>query len=406
MSSLSRIFSLILIIGFCFINNAEARTISSIVLDIETGEVLLEDNADELRYPASLTKMMTLYIAFTAIENGSIGIDDELTVSRTAANRSPSRLGLKPGSKIKVEDAIKALIVKSANDCATVLAEGIGKDEAKFAEAMTTVAQELGMKNTTFKNASGLPNRKQKTTAKDMAVLAAALHNHFPQYYELFSLRTFTYNGLTHKTHNTALKKFEESDGLKTGFTAAAGYNIATSAQRDGKRVIAVTMGHDTQNNRDKKVIAMMDKSLNELAGIKDKETMLAEIILTPKPDYEQVMLAQSSKLEETVIADNAAIEEENINTALWDVKIGSFSNYAKAKNYAKSIQKQNLKNAADKKIEVEIEEVNAALVYNPKIVGFSKEDANNFCNGLKKSNKSCMVTASKQLYLAYQNNE
>lgn len=396
MKHLSKILAL-LSLCFCFASSAIAAT-SSIVMDMETGKILTSSNADEKRYPASLTKMMTLYIAFTALENGTLNLDDKLLVSRTAANRSPSRLGLKPGETIKVEDVIKALIVKSANDCATVMAEGIGGSEEKFAEAMTTIAKELGMKNTTFKNASGLPNKAQKTTARDMAILSAAIYQHFPQYYEMFSMKSFSYNGLTHKTHNRTLARFSEADGLKTGYTAAAGYNIATSAKRQGKRVIAVTMGHKTQKTRDDNVIVMMDKSLNKLAGIKDKKTLLAEIDLTIKPDYEQVQIAQAEIIAEEAISENSVNDSSND----WAVKIGSFSNYAKAKNYAKIIKVQKAKEIAGKTIKVEAESIDSAIVYIPQIAGFSQEAANDFCNDLKKSNKSCMVIENKNLYLAY----
>lgn len=167
---------------------AKAST-SSIIIDADSGEILSSSAADQLRYPASLTKVMTLYITFDALEKGLIRMDDKLPVSRNAANRSPSKLGLRAGEKISVRDAIMALVIKSANDCATVLAEGLGYSEENFAKTMTKVARELGMKNTTFKNASGLPNRAQKTTARDMALLGAAMYHHFPQYYKLFSAK-------------------------------------------------------------------------------------------------------------------------------------------------------------------------------------------------------------------------
>ena len=205
---------------------------SGIVIDARTGEVLVSKNPNAVHHPASLTKLMTLYITFEALEKGLIKMDDELPVSAAAANRSPSRLGLKAGGKIKVETAIDALIVKSANDCATVLAEGLGYSEARFAEKMTEVAKALGMKNTVFKNASGLPNSKQVTTARDMATLAAAVYFHFPQYYDLFARREFSYEGKTYYTHNHLLKNFEGADGMKTGYIASAGFNIVTSAQR------------------------------------------------------------------------------------------------------------------------------------------------------------------------------
>lgn len=370
---------------------ANAAT-SSIVMDMETGEVISASNADELRYPASLTKMMTLYIAFTALENGAIKMEDELPVSRAAANRSPSKLGLKAGEKIMVKDVINALIVKSANDCATVMAEGLGYDEAKFAEAMTKMAKTLGMKNTTFKNASGLPNKAQKTTARDMAILSAAMYKHFPQYWDLFSLKKFSYNGREYRTHNNLLKTFEGADGLKTGYTAAAGYNIATSAEREGQRIVAVTMGHKTLKGRDQHVARIMDSSLNKLANIEVKEpkVMLASIVPARKPEM--------GNLEEVVVAN---VEEETTD-GVWGIQLGAFSNYAKAKNYAKTIQKQNPRDTGGKNIEIDVAEVQSAIVYRSRIVGFSKEDANNFCNSLKRANKSCMVVAGKQLHLAF----
>lgn len=242
---------------------------SGIVIDARTGEVLVSKNPNAVHHPASLTKLMTLYITFEALEKGLIKMDDELPVSAAAANRSPSRLGLKAGGKIKVGTAIDALIVKSANDCATVLAEGLGYSEARFAEKMTEVAKALGMKNTVFKNASGLPNSKQVTTARDMATLAAAVYFHFPQYYDLFARREFSYEGKTYYTHNHLLKNFEGADGMKTGYIASAGFNIVTSAQRDGERVIAVTMGHNTQEERDRTVARLMEQGFNKLKGMK-----------------------------------------------------------------------------------------------------------------------------------------
>ena len=257
---------------------------SSILIDAQSGNVLYADNADVRRYPASLTKLMTLYITFNALENGKLKLDDELKISYTAANRSPSRLGLTPGKTIDVKTAILATIIKSANDCATVLGESLAKDERSFAVLMTETARQLGMKNTTFKNASGLPNSQQKTTARDMAILAAAIYHHFPQYYSWFSIPEFTYQGKTYRTHNYLLKDFDGADGLKTGFTNAAGYNIITSAKRGNHRVIAVTMGHDTQDNRDKKVYTMMDKALTQMAqtDVIDSRKLAAAIDKTP----------------------------------------------------------------------------------------------------------------------------
>lgn len=381
-NKIKSILSFSIIIGaFCCVDISDAyaarRTISSIVIDAQTGDVLYSRNADEQRAPASLTKMMTLYITFNALDKGLIKMDDMLPVSQTAANRSPSKLGLKRGEKISVKNAIMALIVKSANDCATVLAEALGYSEDKFAITMTKVAKELGMKNTTFKNASGLPNRQQKSTARDMAILAAAIYHHFPQYYDLFSAKKFSYNGNTYYTHNHILKQFKGADGLKTGYTNAAGFNVATSAERDGHRVIAVTMGHNTQKDREQKVASMMSNGLTKLA--------LADNIATP------TLYAQTTNLKPSK-------QPSNIADKNWGVQIGAFSNYAKARHYALNIRQQvNSPEVRQSQVDIEPTKKGAAIVYRSKLIGFEKNEADKTCNRLKKSNKSCIVVAMKK---------
>lgn len=377
----------------CALVSGAHASVSSIIIDAETGDVLLSSNADSLRYPASLTKLMTLYITFNALDKGLIKFEDKLPVSRNAANRSPSKLGLKKGETITVRDAVLALIVKSANDCATVLAEGLGYSEENFAKTMTEVAQELGMKNTTFKNASGLPNRAQKTTARDMALLGAAMYHHFPEYYKLFATKKFTYNGRTYYTHNHLLKSFEGADGMKTGFTNAAGYNIVTSAERDGHRVIAVTMGHNTIRQRDTKVASLMKKGLQKLA--------MSDHIEAPNlyANADTHTYGEPSLIEAATVADEAPASD------VWAVQIGAFSNYAKARNYAISVKKQ-LK-MAGAEIDIEPAQKGSAVIYRSKLVGFEKNEADKTCNSLKKSNKSCIVIASsenQQLVMAKNN--
>lgn len=377
-----------------FASTADA-SVSSITIDAASGKVLSSSAADDLRYPASLTKVMTLYITFDALEKGIIKLNDRLPVSRYAANRSPSRLGLRAGSSIDVKTCIMAVIVKSANDCATVLAEGLGYSEENFARSMTRVSRELGMKNTTFKNASGLPNKQQKTTARDMALLAAAMYHHFPQYYKWFSTKKFTYNGQTIYTHNHILKNFAGADGLKTGFTNASGYNIITSAERDGHRVIAVTMGHNTAKVRDKKVAQMMNKGLTKLA-------------LNDKVGNANMYAALEEKNDSIPKQKIATVEMEgrNIEQNLWDIQIGAFSNYTKARNYAIEIKKIVARRFAGNRIDVEPVSTGSAIIYRSKIVGFVKNDADEACNRLKKSKKSCIVVAqqqnNKQLLLAH----
>ena len=405
----------VVLVSMFISTNVQAST-SSIIIDANTGEVLSAQSADTLRYPASLTKLMTLYITFDALERGIIKLEDELPVSRKAANRSPSRLGLRVGSKIPVKTAIEALIVKSANDCASVLAEGLGYTEENFAKAMTQIAKELGMKHTTFKNASGLPNRQQKTTARDMAILAAAIYHHFPQYYKWFSMKKFSYQGKTYYTHNHVLSKFEGADGLKTGFTNAAGFNIITSAERNGQRVIAVTMGHRTLKARDKKVMSMMEKGLTKLA-LNTKfapESMHAELIEEhKKPTDIQTQLAsreasiepQSTEEDATPeIEQGSTDQEQSISaiekevqetTSTWEIQIGAFSNYARARSYAAKIHKEKFKKCNGCSIKVEAAESASAILYRAKITGFEKNDADKACKRLKDSHMSCIVMSS-----------
>lgn len=352
---------------------ARKRTTSSIVIDALSGEVIASSNADERRYPASLTKLMTLYITFSALEKGDIKPDDQLKISRRAANREPSRLGLKPGETIAVKDAVMAMIIKSANDCASVLAENLAGSEAEFAELMTQTARELGMKNTVFKNASGLPNREQKTTARDMAILGSAVYHHFPEYYDLFSAPKFTYKGKTYYTHNHLLKKFAGADGMKTGYTSAAGFNIVTSAERDGRRVIAVTMGHDSVKNRDYKIAQLMNSGLKKISRENSQPHRM------------------TARLEIPALSSDESGKDEN-----WAIQIGAFSNYIKARNYALDVQSHiHLPYAQKTEINIEPATKGAAIVYRSQLTGLSKNEADKTCYSLKRANKSCIVVAA-----------
>ena len=376
---------------------------------------------------------MTLYITFNALENNRISLDDELKISYTAANRSPSRLGLTPGKTIKVKEAIMAVIVKSANDCATVLAEHFSKTEAEFAILMTKTAKQLGMNNTVFKNASGLPNSKQKTTAKDMAILGLAIYHHFPQYYEWFSARSFEYNGNKIYGHNDLLKNFEGTDGLKTGYTAAAGYNIVTSAHRNGNRVIAVTMGHRFQKERDKKIAFMMEKGLSYMQlssefdvlaikdemmrGKKNKYKMASnkKIYPTPRPEYQEVInVDNKDKVVTPVIVANVLKDFSNTNnianskvlkTGKYAIQIGSFSDYQRAKNYAVKVKQKLAKKYAVYNIEVEKALSKNKTIYRSKVVGLAQNDAKKICREMKKNKQSCLVLVDNNNLKMAQNN-
>ena len=237
---------------------AQARY-AAFVMDAETGTVLHAANADTRNYPASLTKMMTLYMVFEALDRGRLTLDQHLPVSRRAQGMTPSKLYLKQGQSIRLRHAVLALVTKSANDAAVVLAEALGGEEWKFARMMTARARELGMNRTTFRNASGLPNRQQLSTARDMATLSRALIYDYPHYYHYFSTTRFDYRGQTYGSHNNLLSDYRGTDGIKTGYIRASGFNLAASVVRDGRRLIAVVFGGRTARSRDRHVMALLD---------------------------------------------------------------------------------------------------------------------------------------------------
>jgi D-alanyl-D-alanine carboxypeptidase len=242
---------------------AFAEKYASIVIDKDTHEVLHARNADDPRYPASLTKVMTLYMLFDAINAGDVSLDEKLTVSRFAASQAPSNLKLKPGSTISVSDAIGALVTKSANDVAVVVAERLGGSESRFAQLMTVKGKSLGMQNTRFVNASGLPDDRQITTARDLAILAEAIIDDHGESYHYFSRPRFTWAGKTYKNHNELLDSVDGVDGIKTGYTRASGFNLMTSAKRDGHRIIAIMLGGSTSKSRNAHVEALVEAAFN-----------------------------------------------------------------------------------------------------------------------------------------------
>ncbi len=258
---------------------AEPSRVSSLLVEAETGRVLFSENATEKRYPASLTKMMTLYLIFDALEKGEIRMDQLWTVSKKAAHQPRSRMGLKENATISVENIIFAMISRSANDAAVVAAEGLAGSEAQFADKMTRVARELGMKNTRFKNASGLHNKDQVTTAQDMAILSMALIQHFPEYYKLFSVRGFRYGKRYYGNHNLVARFYKGGDGLKTGYVDAAGYHVVGSAIRDGKRLIGIVMGRNSVRERDRHIFRLLDSGF---AALKNKEAAFDTLAKAP----------------------------------------------------------------------------------------------------------------------------
>ena len=262
---------------------------ASIVVDGNSGKVLQASNADAERHPASLTKMMTLYMLFERLDSGKVKLTSEMPVSAHAAAQAPSKMGLKPGETIKVETAIKAIVTKSANDVAVVIGEYLGGDEPTFGRMMTAKARSLGMMRTTYRNASGLPNDEQVTTARDQALLGRALQDRFPIYFPFFATRSFTFQCRTVRGHNRLLGSVDGVDGIKTGYIRASGFNIVTSVNRDNRHIVAVVFGGRTARARDGVVRNLIDDTI-KVASIRrtappvSEGTAGAETKLPAKP--------------------------------------------------------------------------------------------------------------------------
>ena len=336
---------------------------AAIVIDFDTKEVLFEVNANTKNYPASLTKIMTLYILFDQIEKGLLTYNTKLKVSKIASSRSPSKLYVEAGSYIKVEDAIMALIIKSANDVATVVAENISGTEKDFAKLMTRYARNLGMANTTFKNASGLPNRAQLTTARDISILSHALISNFPEKYKLFSKQNFTYNGKTYKTHNKLMLNYEGADGIKTGYIKASGFQLAFSAVRNNKRLVGVIFGGDTGKQRDRSLKIIMDKEFAEL-GINKKEK------------------------KSTIVKK----ETKKTQTNSYSIVVGTFKYRNNAEKQLKLIKSKYPKTTTAKKANIVLIKVSGKQLYESRFENFTKKEAYSACKRLKKYNRDCFV--------------
>jgi D-alanyl-D-alanine carboxypeptidase len=264
--------------------HARSSNIAAIVVDANTGRTLYARNENEQRYPASITKVMTLYLLFEQIDRGTLKLDSTIRISAHAAAQKPTKLGLRPGQTISVEDAIKAAVTRSANDIAVAIAETIAGDEENFARLMTAKAHALGMSGTHFVNASGLPDPEQLTTAHDLALLGRAIEEHFPRYYRYFATRAFYYHGATIANHNHLLDRVEGMDGIKTGYTNASGFNLLTSVKRGGHYIVAVVLGGASAGARDRIMADLIEEQIENTSTIRTASAILAPAILAPAP--------------------------------------------------------------------------------------------------------------------------
>jgi D-alanyl-D-alanine carboxypeptidase len=269
---------------------------ADIVLDANSGKILHADKADELRHPASLTKIMTLYLLFEKLEAGEFHLDSQLAVSEHASEQAPTKLGLKPGQTIEVEDAIRGLVTKSANDAAVAVAEAIGGSEHDFAEMMTAKAHALGMTHTVYHNASGLPNDEQVTTARDQATLGRAIQDRFPHYYRYFSTPSFTWEGETVRNHNHLLGRVDGMDGIKTGYTQASGFNLVASVRREDRHIVAVVLGGTSAGARDSRMRGLIEDYIGNAAA---QPTLVASAAKADAARKEEARKEEARKVQE-----------------------------------------------------------------------------------------------------------
>ena len=281
---------------------------AALVVDANTGRVLHEANADALRHPASLTKIMTLYLLFEQLEAGKLKLDSKLEVSDHASQQAPSKLGLLPGQQIAVEDAIRALVTKSANDAAVVVAEAIGGDEDSFAKMMTRKARALGMARTTYVNASGLPDDDQISTARDQVVLGRAIQDRFPRYYRYFQTSSFTYRGHAMRNHNKLLGRVEGVDGIKTGYTRASGFNLVSSVRRGNRHVVAAVLGGASGGARDARMRSLIEQHIASAATNRTvaKITETADVTASAKSVLTAPVTAAPAMPEPRLVRDDA----------------------------------------------------------------------------------------------------
>lgn len=376
---------------------------ASIIIDAKTGEVLHEASADTRNFPASMTKMMTLHLTFDALNAGKIRLNQQLPVSRHASNMEPSKLGLQPGDSITTEQCIQALVTKSANDCAVVLAEALGGSEPNFARMMTDRARQLGMTRTTFRNASGLPNAGQLSTARDFARLAQSLIYDHAKYYPYFSATSFTYKGVVHRNHNRLMARYEGMDGLKTGYIRASGFNLAASAVRDGRRLIGVVFGGQTGTWRDNHMADLLDDAFMGkreapmlVASNQSKPSAKAKA-RTKQTAPETMVAAVSDSIIGTAnaapaVATPAGSVPASRANGNWAIQVGAFNDKTqsqRAVNQATQKAGTLLDSATPHLMEVS---TTKGTLYRARLTGLDEKTARRACAQLSKSGQKCLT--------------
>lgn len=378
------------------VSSAHAKY-ASFIINENTKRIYHNANADTRNYPASLTKIMTLYLVFDALKSKKISMSSKFKVSKRATRQPPSKLNLSAGSNITVKNAILALVTKSANDVATVIAENLGKSERNFARLMTRKAKKLGMTRTTFRNASGLPNRGQLSTARDMATLGIAIRKNHPKFFKLFKTKSFIYKGIKYTNHNNLLGSYSGTDGIKTGYTNASGFNLVASVERNGQRIIGVVFGGKKARSRDKHMVTLLNKYF--------KTSLSKPLVRIAKPSElpktrPKIVLAEKNiknfriprKIINNIIPNNI---EEN-----WFIQIGAFKNRLnahKAARNARNVVPEQLGNlpASLSKITKSSTNNNLQYLWRVRFVELAENQARSVCAELWTSGLSCIPLPS-----------
>jgi D-alanyl-D-alanine carboxypeptidase len=387
---------------------------AAIVVDAKTGEVLYAKRADAPRYPASITKVMTLYLSFEALASGKIQLDDPVVFSPRAAATSPTKLGVRAGDSITVQQAMQGMVTRSANDAAVAMAEKLGGTEQRFAALMTLRAQELGMANTTFANAHGLPDSRNITTARDLAILSRAVMRDYPQYYRLFSTKNFEFRGQNIRNHNGLLYTMDGVDGLKTGFTNASGFNLAVSAVRDNRRLIAIVMGGPTVATRNKVAEGLLLTGFDVLnRRARGEQITVAQNFFEPpqladatQPSMQQgdteagLKIALASSPPPARASKIQIVEPKNVPklngkdrkdvAGRWTIQVGAFKSRSDAREQLAIVEKKFGKHVDDARGAAE----KAGGKYAARFSGMSEQDAKDACKSLKAKKQPCAVIA------------
>ena len=378
------------------VSSAHAKY-ASFIINENTKRIYHNANADTRNYPASLTKIMTLYLVFDALKSKKISMNSKFKVSKRATKQPPSKLNLSAGSNITVKNAILALVTKSANDVATVIAENLGKSERNFARLMTRKAKKLGMTRTTFRNASGLPNRGQLSTARDMATLGIAIRKNHPKFFKLFKTKSFIYKGVKYTNHNNLLGSYSGTDGIKTGYTNASGFNLVASVERNGQRIIGVVFGGKKARSRDKHMVTLLNKYFK--TSLSKPLVRIAKPSELPKTRPKIVVAEKNIK--------NFKIPPEIINNIIpndieedWFIQIGAFKNRLnahKAARNARNVVPEQLGNlpASLSKITKSSTNNNLQYLWRVRFVELAENQARSVCAELWTSGLSCIPLPS-----------